>query len=382
MARPRVVVAIVAGPGRDTELAEELADALPGRLGERFGGVDWEVQVVPAGTADPAADAGELLAAVRRRLLEEGWDLGIGLTDLPLRSGRRPVSAHASAAHGVGLVSIPALGAVGVRRRLLRAVTHLVEGLLGESVGEREPPGRQARMTGRLRELSSPLGRARVRDDGTVGFVSAVLRGNLRLLVGMIRANEPSKIVVRLSAALLGSLGTAAISLASSNIWQLADGMTWPRLLGLGLLSVVGTGSALVLAHGLWERAPRPEARERVMLFNLATTATLALGVMVLYLALFGISLAGGAALIPPHEFARQVGHPVGAGDYARLAWLVASLATIGGALGSLVDSDDAVREAAYRRRSDARTETRLDEQDHGNGRAERDDQSAERARG
>jgi hypothetical protein len=381
MARDRVLVAIVAGPGRDTDLAEGLADALPARLGERFPDVAWELRVAPVRAADPTADAGELLRAVRRRLLAEGWDLGIGLTDLPLRSGRRPVSAHVSAAHGVGLVSVPALGAVGVRRRLLRAVTHLVEGLLGESVGERERAGRHARMSARLHELSSPLGHARVRDDGTVGFVSAVLRGNLRLLVGMIRANEPSKIIVRLSAALIGSLGTAAISLASSNIWQLADGMTWPRLLGLGVLSVVGTCFALVLAHGLWERAPRPEARERVVLFNLATAATLALGVMVLYLALLLISVAGGALLIPPHEFDAQVGHPVGAGDYARLAWLVASLATIGGALGSMVDSDDAVREAAYRREADERTEAALDEQDDGDDDAERDDDPAQRAR-
>jgi hypothetical protein len=34
------------------------------------------------------------------------------------------------------------------------------------------------------------------------------------------------------STELASALGTAAFSLASSNIWQLADGMTWPRLLG------------------------------------------------------------------------------------------------------------------------------------------------------
>jgi len=47
----------------------------------------------------------------------------------------------------------------------------------------------------------------------------------------------------------------------------------------------------------------------------------------------------------------QELGFPVSAEDYARLAWLVASVATVGGALGALVESDDAVRDAAYRPR-------------------------------
>jgi len=47
------------------------------------------------------------------------------------------------------------------------------------------------------------------------------------------------------------------------------------------------------------------------------------------------------------------LGHPVDFGDYARLAWFVSSLATVGGALGAGLESDIAVREAAYRYRWD-----------------------------
>jgi hypothetical protein len=81
--------------------------------------------------------------------------MGVGLTELPLRAGRRPVTAHASATHGVGLLSVPALGARNLQRLLLTAVLHLIEGLLGESVGggRADDPGRRARIARRLGEL-------------------------------------------------------------------------------------------------------------------------------------------------------------------------------------------------------------------------------------
>jgi uncharacterized membrane protein len=354
-----VVLGVVAANERSLRLAERLVDELPAALGERFGDVQWRAELGELEPAELSASSRELVDAVRRCLLARGWALAVGLTELPLRVGRRPVTAHASATDGVGLVSLPALGAVGIEKRLHRAVLHLVEGLLGEAsvARDRGTERRAARIAARLAELASPLGHARVHEDGTVRFFAAALRGNLRLLVGMVKANQPARVMLRLSRAVVGALGVAAYALASSNIWELADGTTWPRLIGLAMFSVLLTCGALVLAHGLWERARDPGARERVLLFNLATTATLVLAVLTLYGALLAISGLCGAALIAPGLLARRLQHAVGVPDYVRLACLVASLATIGGALGSLVESDLAVREATYRSREDERTE-------------------------
>ena len=43
--------------------------------------------------------------------------------------------------------------------------------------------------------------------------------------------------------------------------------------------------------------------------------------------------------------------------DYFELAWLACSLATIGGALGVALETEDAVHHAAYVRRFDAQAE-------------------------
>jgi hypothetical protein len=155
----------------------------------------------------------------------------------------------------------------------------------------------------------------------------------------------------------VGALGTGAFGITSVNVWMVADGSSSARLVGLAVFSTVVTSAALVVTHGLWERAADPGARERVVLFNLATCLTLALGVLTLYLLLFTISALVAGAWIPPGVLEKNLEHAVGVGDYLSIAALVATMATIGGALGSMIESDAAVRDAAYRNREDERTE-------------------------
>lgn len=116
--------------------------------------------------------------------------------------------------------------------------------------------------------------------------------------------------------------------------------------------SVAAIATSLIAGAGLWERARGDRAREQVVLFNLATTATVVLGVLTLYGALFVLSLLAGLLLLVPGVLAAGLGHPVTLGDYAELAWLTTSLATVGGALGAGLESEDAVHEAAYTYRS------------------------------
>ncbi len=71
------------------------------------------------------------------------------------------------------------------------------------------------------------------------------------------------------------------------------------------------------------------------MLFNVATTATVVIGVAALYAALFALAGVAAACLMVPRGFSDALGHPVAVSDYAELAWLTCSLATLGGALGA-----------------------------------------------
>jgi hypothetical protein len=346
-AAPPVVVGVVAAPGAAAEVAQQLVVDLADDLADQLPSVAWKIAYAEDGLVRPPADDTELVTAARRRLLAEDWDLTICLTDLPLTSSGRPVAAHASPVHGVALISLPALGPVGLRRRTRTTAMTLIRTLAGETDEEPGPDGPPSGPLGRrLRELATETD-AETDAEG-VRFTARVLSGNLRLLLGMVRANRPWRLAARLSRALTATIAAGVFALVTSDIWRLADALGWARMTAVAAGSVLAIGVTLIVGAELWERAADPRVRKQVALFNLATTATVAIGVISMYAALFVLALPIALLLVVPGGFADALGHPVGAGDYLQLAWLTSSLGTVGGALGAGLESDEAVREAAY----------------------------------
>jgi hypothetical protein len=95
-----------------------------------------------------------------------------------------------------------------------------------------------------------------------------------------------------------------------------------------------------------------------VVQFNLATSVTVLTGVLALYAALLALSLLAALLLVVPRLLADTLGHPVALRDYLDVAWLTSSLATVGGALGAGLESDEAVRRAAYTYRTSTAIES------------------------
>ena len=344
-----VVVGLIATPpdhparvaGR---LSAELAELLSSRVDHR---VRWEVRS-SWGAVAPRRDGGlnALLDDVAERREAAGWDITICLTDLPLHVSRLPLVAHYSLRRRAGLISLPALG-LGQVRAARAAVLGLVEGLATALVDDRSRP-REERV-GRLVEGVAPVRRVVDQaDDGEIGFVSSRITGRLRLLAGMVRANRPGRALLGLSKLLVGAFGTAAFALTTNTIWQMGDALDGPRLTLIMLLSLVGLVGWLIIAHDLWEKASGDTPRELARLFNLGTVLTLGLAAGVSYLVLFAGTATAAALLIDSSVLSQNLGRPVGPADYAVLVWIIASLATVGGAIGSGLEDEENVRAAAY----------------------------------
>jgi len=335
--RSTVRLGLIVAPKLERDVPPELAEQLAEDLARRHPSVDWRTELVVDRLVEPPARVTDILEDARRRLLRGHWHLALVVTDLPLRDNGRPVARRASRTHGVALVSLPALGPLNVRARLRRALVELVDELLGRVDREANDV---------LRELTAKNSERGVTLRPL--FVTAVLFSHLRLLLGMVRANRPWRLVARLYAALIAALAVGAYGVVTSDIWRLSIALDWWRLTITSAVSIAITIATVIVVPGLWEQTSDPRVRGQVVLFNLATATTVTLGIISLYAVLFLLILAGATLVTAPHTFAQAVGRDVDFADYATLAWFVASLATIGGALGSALESEDAVRAAAY----------------------------------
>ncbi|MDG4824987.1 hypothetical protein O7635_24325 [Asanoa sp. WMMD1127] len=347
--RPEIVVGLVATPpDYPARVATKLAAELAGRLSEQVGAnVRWTVRE-GWGEVAPRRDGGveALLDDVARRRADERWDVAICLTDLPLHVERAPLVAQTSAGRRVALVSLPALGL-----RQLRAVRIVVPDLVGrlltEASEERLPrPGREpAEIASRVSPIHRVVGET---DAGEVRYVASRVRGRVRLLTGMVLANRPGRALLGLSKLLVGAFGTAAFALTTNTIWQMGDALGGLRLAVIMLLGLTALVAWLIVAHDLWEKPDRDTSAELARMFNIGTVLTLGLATAVSYLVLFAGTALAGALLIDTSVLEQTLQRPVVWTDYLTLAWIISSLATVGGAIGSGLEDEKTVRAAAY----------------------------------
>lgn len=352
---PHIVLGLVGDPGAAFALARELADTdLHRELDQRLPGARWCIELLEGRLVQPPATDAELVTAARKTLLEKGWDVVICLTDLPLHVEQRPVVAHANPVRNVAIVSVPALGARGARHRIRETIVRLLVRLIAGSTELYSPKGQRGVGTSpkrvtvqRVRQLGSDPA------DEAFLYTARVLTGNLTLITGMVAANEPWRLSLRLSRALTGAVAAGVFGLVTADIWRLADAFGLLRLAGTALVSVVATVATLIVGAELWEPMVGRAVRKQVILFNIVTVVTVLIGVTVLYVALYVLALGASFWFVLPQIWKDQVGHPATLRDYFELAWLISSLAMIGGALGAALESDEAVREAAYVQHSD-----------------------------
>jgi hypothetical protein len=318
-------VGLVADPATPTEVARRMGELHPP------GGEDpgaWDIEVVSEPFTTGSDDVDTAFARLGDEARQHQWDLVVGLTELPLRDDDgRYLLIETDQQQRRAVLSLPALGGLRMQARARRALRTLVGDMADPSSGEGH-------------RVSLPR-----------------LSGRWRLLAGMVLANRPWRLVPGLKSALVAALATGAVATINSTVWLLADSLSWWRLIVATIASVALVVAWLVIDADLWDRPgdASVEARERSRLYNISTLVTLTAGVLICYLALYVVNLAWALFVLDPGVMGGYLNSSLGYGDLFVLAWFVASAATVGGGLGSGLESDDAIRAAAYSKREEER---------------------------
>ncbi|GAA4883860.1 5,10-methylene-tetrahydrofolate dehydrogenase [Saccharopolyspora cebuensis] len=356
------VLGLVADPDMPTQVGARLSEGVTRWLEERTG-LDWVVEVVSEPVAAGESSSERILEGVRRYREQRGWRFAVYLTDLPLLPPGGPLVADVSTRWHAALISVPALGSVLPYRRMRRVLTQVVADLLR---GEQEEPDQE--QPGRwLAGRTSPVRRSGSTDTRVdVRYTGTRVRGWWRLVTGMVFTNRPWRLLWGLSSALAAALAAAGFGLFTSTVWQVGDVLSPWRAAATSVFAVALMTTWLIASHGLWERigGSGGAGRRVALLYNTSTIATLVVGVGLLYVTVYAVSFVAALNLLDQQVLASTLGHPSSIGTYARLAWMVASMALIAGALGSGLESDAAVRQAAYGYRERQRRKRKAEEKE------------------
>jgi hypothetical protein len=318
-------VGLVADPAAPTEIARRMSDLEPPNGGDRA----WDIQVVSEPFTIGCEDADTALARLDDHAREHEWDLVVGVTELPVRDDDddRYLLVETNQQRGTAVLSLPALGGLRMRTRTRHAMRTLISGMADDTTQD---------------EHRVPLPHR---------------GGRWRLLLGMVLANRPWLLVPGLKSALVAALATGAIATVNSTVWLLAGSLSWWRLTIATIASIALVVGWLVIDGELWDRPDNDsaEARERSRLYNTSTLLTLTTGVLICYVALYVVNLAWAMFVLDPTVMGGYLNTSLGYADLFVLAWFVASAATVGGGLGTGLESDEAIRAAAYSKREEER---------------------------
>ncbi|PYZ94678.1 hypothetical protein CR194_03870 [Salipaludibacillus keqinensis] len=381
---------LVPAPELPEEIVTKVADELPDLLSDFVDDqIYWKVESVTDPLTGAAGDSKEILEKTEKSMSKEEWDYAICVTDLPIFEERLLVVADVSVERNLAVISLPSLGANPMKQRVREAIVQITNEMYHGSSDEarQEQQGKTKKASSeddevkkkgsrqltsrRLTERLSPITRKTLSEeteDIDVRYlINSKFSGGIRLISGMVFANRPWTIFPTFKSVLAVAFASGAYALIFPSLWLLSDAYEIGRFVALMITSIAAMVTWIIVAHNLWEKPVQNGSRFIVRRYNIATVITLLTGVLFYYTILFVLFLGTVTLLVPSSLMEEEIVAAVNAGNYVLLAWLAASVATIVGALGAGLESEETVLKTTYgyrqrRRKSDAKKQEEKDE--------------------
>ncbi len=365
-------IALITAPGIAERLGAELVEEMPGMLDYYItDDYEWDVHYYDDILTGGTNDSKEVIEAVCDKKDDEGWDYAIALTDLPLFKDERPVVAEALKDKSAALISLPGFGFTTMKKRVQESILQLMNEMYYGTSDE----GRQAsaahmesqdkqkfdalrnkdsrKLIGsRIFERISPLIRETPQEEEEGVDVRYTVKskpgGYLRIISGMVFANEPWKMFPAFGKIIVIAFTTGSYALVFSTLWQLSTNFSIPRAIILTLFSILALTVWIIMAHQLWEKKGEENKAFLRRMYNLTTFFTLLITVFMYYIILFAMFSIWTILLMPMSQIESYTSTSPSIGIYFYTAWIGASISTIIGALGSAFEDEEVVLDSTY----------------------------------
>ncbi|GAA0607033.1 hypothetical protein GCM10009001_25400 [Virgibacillus siamensis] len=339
------------------ELPEDIVNKLAGSLASAFSRqidstISWNVEVVRDQLTGASGRGDEIIQRAVTLKKENSWHYAICLTDMPIFSDKKVVLAEDDDRYGVAQISLPACGAFPLKTRVKKAIIQMVGELYFRMDGD---SGHSIQNNKKLLRSGLVLSPVKMvlpseRNTGVRFIVVPRIQGIFRLLAGMTYANRPWRIIPAFKSVVAIAFASGAYGLVFTTLWSISAAYGYLRFIVLMIVAMAAMVTWIIFAHNLWEKNSVRTNRKLTLLYNMITVGTLTTAVLAYYIVMYVLFLLAVVFFVPPDLFESTVGlgEEVTSGHFFQLAWLVTSVATIAGAIGSGLEDNEAVRKIMY----------------------------------
>lgn len=402
IALKNIKLGLIPAPDLPAQLTSKIVDDLPHLLQKH---IDQTVTFKTEIVIDPLVGTAEYMNQLMDKIIhlkyENDWHYVICLTDLPHLSGKSVVIADVNQKNHVAMISIPAFGAFPLKHRIKRAICEIIQQMYQDNHQEHQilstqetRISRRAHENNKRKSLIAFLNPVRQiyqneteqqpslipviesgqevnkqdtdkeksnqKDTKTQEstkyksdiryIIQSRLRGYLLILTGMAYANRPWSALISLKKVLMFAFGTGIYITLFTTPWELSTIYSFPRFIILMGVAVGGMTTWMIFAHNLWENPSKKGDRRLRKLYNYTTVITLIFIVFTIYFVLFCFFLGAIAIFVPQGLFAENtdLGDYPAFNYYLRLTWLITSLGTLAGSIGTTSENEEKIRDITY----------------------------------
>lgn len=400
----KIKLGLIPSPDLPAELTNKFIDHLPTFLHDTVDDtVLWEPQIV----VDPLVGSAEYMNQLMNKAIHlkkmNDWDYVICLTDLPHFMDKYVVVADINKLQKVALISIPSFGAFPVKLRTKRTIStvlsdiHHVHPLNASQMSrkayketkkkpflsgisrhdhnlENETDDEKAvhlkdNTTENKQEFTAHQDESIEQDQETEEYtkdnftqedtvnqsnvryrIKSKLLGYMRILGGMTFANRPWSALFSFRKIIMLAFGTGIYITLFPTPWELSTIYSIPRFILLMLVAIFGMVMWIIFAHRLWEKPTQKGDIRLRKLYNYTTILTLSVIVVINYIVLFCFFLAAIGIFVPPSLFeaVTDIDGEASLKYYFLLTWLITSLGTLAGSIGTMSEDEGKIRQITY----------------------------------